>query len=40
MRKAIDSRSRLLRKLVAEKSNPVGDIGYFGVTFGMKLVSR
>jgi len=25
---------------VAEKSNPVGDIGYFGVTFGMKLISR
>jgi len=25
---------------VAEKSNPVGDIGYFDVNFGMKLVSR
>jgi len=25
---------------VAEKSNPVGDIGYFDFTFGMKLVSR
>src|SRR5258708_19466738 len=25
-----------LAQILAEKSNPVGDIGYFGVTFGMK----
>src|SRR5512138_1218794 len=29
-----------LAQILAEKSNPVGDIGYFGVTFGMKAKSQ
>src|SRR5260370_22644427 len=29
-----------LAQILAEKSNPVGDIGYFGVTFGMKAKRR
>ena len=29
-----------LAQLVAEKSNPVGDVVYFGVTFGMKAKAR
>jgi putative spermidine/putrescine transport system substrate-binding protein len=29
-----------LAQILAEKSNPVGDIGYFGVTFGMKAKAQ
>src|SRR6266480_3786929 len=29
-----------LAQILAEKSNPVGDIGYFGVTFGMKAKTQ
>src|SRR5258708_10729206 len=29
-----------LAQLLAEKNNPVGDIGYFGVTFGMKAKAQ
>src|ERR1700760_3039908 len=29
-----------LAQILAEKANPVGDIGYFGVTFGMKAKAQ
>jgi putative spermidine/putrescine transport system substrate-binding protein len=29
-----------LAQILAEKNNPVGDIGYFGVTFGMKAKAQ
>ena len=29
-----------LAQILAEKSNPVGDIGYFGVNFGMKAKAQ
>jgi putative spermidine/putrescine transport system substrate-binding protein len=29
-----------LAQIIAEKANPVGDIGYFGVTFGMKAKAQ
>src|SRR5512144_2830212 len=29
-----------LAQILAEKNNPVGDIGYFGVTFGMKATAQ
>ena len=29
-----------LAQILAEKTNPVGDIGYFGVTFGMKAKAQ
>jgi putative spermidine/putrescine transport system substrate-binding protein len=29
-----------LAQILAEKNNPVGDIGYFGVTFGMKAKAK
>ncbi len=35
-----NSGGRRWRKILAEKSNPVGDIGYFGVTFGMKAKAQ
>jgi putative spermidine/putrescine transport system substrate-binding protein len=29
-----------LAQIIAEKANSVGDIGYFGVTFGIKAKAR